>query len=385
MPYSLSDYCDMVADSVRINAYRDALKQVITPESTVLDIGCGSGIFCLLACKMGARHVYGIEPDSSIHMAKKLMKANGFSDRSTFYNLTTEEVTLPEKVDIIISDLRGALPLYGHHLKIINDARTRFLKQGGALIPQSDRLYMAPISDSTLYDSLNHTWLNDFEKGLDFSVLLDTFSDHWQCVTLKPEAVRGTHQLWGELDYTSPLPESVKKDAEWTFTTPQTLHGIGVWFDCTTWKDIGFSANPSAKNRPSVYGNAFFPFKKPLTLAPGDTLAVNMAAHQLESDFVINWETKHTHGNQVSTFKQSSMTAEIPTADSLKRRADNYIPNLSTYGHIELSILTGMKANKSLGDIAHELADQFPEQFSTWHKALTHVGTIASAYSRDRK
>ena len=60
--YEIHDYGGMIYDSVRMDAYIRSLKSIITPESVVLDIGTGPGIFALIACQSGARKVYAIEP-----------------------------------------------------------------------------------------------------------------------------------------------------------------------------------------------------------------------------------------------------------------------------------------------------------------------------------
>ncbi|MBI4588189.1 MAG: hypothetical protein HY725_05080 [Candidatus Rokubacteria bacterium] len=47
--YSVYDYGRLIADSVRTHAYAQALRRVVKPDSVVLDIGTGTGIFALLA------------------------------------------------------------------------------------------------------------------------------------------------------------------------------------------------------------------------------------------------------------------------------------------------------------------------------------------------
>src|SRR5262245_28785524 len=59
--YSVSDYGSMMADDSRMKAYSEALRRVVNSESIVIDIGAGTGIFALLACRFGARRVYAIE------------------------------------------------------------------------------------------------------------------------------------------------------------------------------------------------------------------------------------------------------------------------------------------------------------------------------------
>ena len=56
--YSLADYGTMIADRVRLDAHAEALRRVVTPASIVLDVGAGTGVMSLLACKFGARRVY---------------------------------------------------------------------------------------------------------------------------------------------------------------------------------------------------------------------------------------------------------------------------------------------------------------------------------------
>ena len=59
--YSIADYGAMIADDVRMGAFVRALRQAIKPGAVVIDIGTGTGIFALLACRFGARRVYAIE------------------------------------------------------------------------------------------------------------------------------------------------------------------------------------------------------------------------------------------------------------------------------------------------------------------------------------
>ena len=138
--YSISGYGQMITDDARMAAYSAALRQSVKPGCTVLDIGTGTGILALLACQYGAGSVYAIEPDNAIEVARKIASANGYSNRIHFIQKLSTEVKLPVKADVIISDLRGVLPLFQSHLPSIIDARERLLAPGGALIPQRDTI-----------------------------------------------------------------------------------------------------------------------------------------------------------------------------------------------------------------------------------------------------
>ncbi len=86
----------MIGDSVRMDAYAQALRQVVKPNSVVLDIGTGTGIFAMLACKFGARRVYAIEPNDAVQVARETAIINGFAERIEFFQALSTQVTLPE-------------------------------------------------------------------------------------------------------------------------------------------------------------------------------------------------------------------------------------------------------------------------------------------------
>ena len=93
--YSLAGYGSMIADRVRMDVFARALHHAITPDSVVVDIGTGTGILALLACRFGARRVYAIEPDDAIQVAREIAAANGYADRIDFIQAVSTKVTFP--------------------------------------------------------------------------------------------------------------------------------------------------------------------------------------------------------------------------------------------------------------------------------------------------
>ena len=71
-------HLSMLTDDVRTGSYRQAISQVVKTGDTVVDVGCGSGILTFLACRAGARHVYAIESEAVIEIAKLVAKKVGF-------------------------------------------------------------------------------------------------------------------------------------------------------------------------------------------------------------------------------------------------------------------------------------------------------------------
>src|SRR4029453_16198368 len=149
--YTISDYGAMIADTARTQAFFRALRAAITPDSIVVDIGAGTGIFSLLACRLGARRVYAIEPDDAIQVAKAMAVANGCSDRIEFAPDLSTNISLPEGADVMVSDIGGVLPWFRNHITSIVDGRRRFLAPDGVLIPRRDTAWLAVVEAEDWY------------------------------------------------------------------------------------------------------------------------------------------------------------------------------------------------------------------------------------------
>ncbi|HEX6912250.1 MAG TPA: 50S ribosomal protein L11 methyltransferase, partial [Longimicrobium sp.] len=100
--YDLAGYGAMAGDRVRMKAYAAAIARAVRPGDVVLDVGAGTGVFSLLACRAGARRVYAVEPADAIHTARELARENGFADRIDFIQGVSTAIGLPEKADVVV-------------------------------------------------------------------------------------------------------------------------------------------------------------------------------------------------------------------------------------------------------------------------------------------
>lgn len=289
--YSLKHYGDMIADGVRMQAYRRALKRAIRPGAVVLDLGAGTGIMSLLACRLGATKVYAVEPSDAIAVGAELARANGCADRIEFVQKASLDVTLPRRADVMVSDLRGVLPLHGLHIPSIVDARARLLAPGGVQIPQRDAVRAQLFSAPAVHADIVSPW-RDGAFGLDLSPALRWAGHQWRKATLSRPRGIGRPATLFELDYRSIESANAQGTAQWTIPRQATVHGLGAWFDTVLVDGIGFS---NAPGRPrAIYGQALFPFPQPLALDRGDRVRVTLAANLVAGDYVWRWETRIT-------------------------------------------------------------------------------------------
>ena len=75
--YSLDQFALMFSDKIRMEAYSEAIAGSVRPGDAVVDLGCGPGVFALLACKAGARCVYAIDTNGVVDFGRQLAAANG--------------------------------------------------------------------------------------------------------------------------------------------------------------------------------------------------------------------------------------------------------------------------------------------------------------------
>jgi protein arginine N-methyltransferase 1 len=274
--YDLHDYARMIADQERMGPYVSALAATVRPGSVVVDVGAGIGILALVACRLGARRVFAIETNDGIEVGRELARENGCADRIVFVQKDAREAELPERADVLVSDLRGSLPLFDDHLAVIADARERFLKPGGCLIPALDRLMVAVVEDEGLHTGA----LGPAEGPL--GVTLWAMQARLKNATLykydrilEPSHVVSTPACWARLEYASVRPSPITGRAELSIIRPCTGHGLLVWFEATLHGEHGFSNAPGHVNS---YTPLFLPWPRPVPLVPRDLVEVELWA-----------------------------------------------------------------------------------------------------------
>lgn len=376
--YRLISYGEMVADVPRMDAYGRALRRFVRPGGVVLDIGAGTGIFSLLACQYGAAEVHAVEPDAAIEVARTMAAANGFSDRIHCHQTLSTEVALPHPADVIVSDLRGVLPLFQHHIASIADARCRLLAPGGVLIPARDRLWAALIEDPMLYRPYAEPWLqNDY--GLDLSAGQPLVVNTWCKVNAKAEQLLVPPQHWATLNYDSIDQPNVSGELSWTMERPGTTHGVLVWFDAELAAGIGFSNRPGEPEL--IYGQAFFPWQEAVTLAEGDSVSVTLKADLVDDDYRWRWNIRVAVGGDPDSvkadFRQSTFYGAPVSLEKLRRRDGRFVPGRTEAAEIDQLVLSLIDGKTSLGEIAAALMTRFPKRFGRRQDALTYSANLA--------
>jgi len=258
------------------------------------------------------------------------------------------------------------------------DARNRFVRPGGIVVPQRDRLWAAVVSAPDLHDKFTSPW-RDAPLGLDLSRLQDLVVHEWMPAAVPESQIVSDASCWTEIEYATLHSASATGTAECVVRRDGPAHGVCVWFDTELVAGVGFSNAPSAP--PTVHGRAFFPWPSAITLHANEVVRTKFRVLPDGHEYTWVWETSvsgkdgavHAHWQQATFLGQAFSTAEM------HRRAHTHAPRLSEQGRITRAVLELMDGDTPLGDIATQLERQFPDVFADWHAALHRAADVASA------
>jgi len=377
--YSIANYGAMIADEPRMHAYAAALRQVVEPNSVVLDLGSGSGIMAFLACRFGARKVIAVEPDNVLQLARQIAAASGLDARIEFLHGLSTSVERPRCCDVVVSDLRGVLPLCTRHIPAIVDVRERWLAGGGIQVPSEDSIFGAVIESQSVWDKHFQGWMANV--GVDFSPAMQVRSGCMGRVALGPETLLTEPALWASIDYRTVTSPNHEARLSWRAHREGTGHGIALWFESVLADGVTLSNRPGEP--PLIYGQMYFPWPKPVALHSGDCIEARIRAHLAGDDYVWAWDT-YVHsgetGDAPRAFRQSTLQGSVWTSEWLAGRRLDARPALTAKGHAALEALRAMEQRATVREISLTLKERFPTEFLHLQQSVSFVSDLQSSY-----
>jgi protein arginine N-methyltransferase 1 len=368
--YTIHAYGQMVNNIPRMTAYAEALRRAITPGCTVFDIGAGPGVFALLACRFGAGKVVAIEPNSSISLLPQLARDNGCAGQIELFQGLSTDFQPSQRADVIVSDLRGSLPFFEHHVPAIVDARERLLKKEGTLLPQRDRLYACLVEAPQINRDYQSPWIEN-DLDLDLASVARFALNTPTTAHLEADHLLGDPVELGVIDYTLVAGPRFQAQIEIEAKRAGEAHGLLAWFDCEMLDELSFSNAPGQPEQ--IYGQTFFPLHRPLALSEGERIAIAVTADLVGDSYVWTW----TVG---SGPRQATFMSRILDPQAFEVRSSDHVPRPSLDIAIDQRCLAAFDGKRSLGAIADMIASEFPDRFGTGRTALDHVAKLAARY-----
>ena len=370
----------MLADEVRTETFRQAITQEVQPGDVVLDIGCGTGILTYFACLAGARRVYAVEHGDILSLAQMFCRQNGFADRVVFFDDWSTKITLPEPVDVLVTETIGNIGFEEGIVSWVLDAKKRHLKENGRVLPRTLSLCAVPVQTQDDYVDVSR-WDNDY-FALDFSAARSVAANNLMWTTFGSK-----HFLSEPATLLSVNLQQVDKEVfsmarSFQISQDGIMHGIGGWFESEIAPGIHLTNKP--KNETPSWNHVLLPLERPLKVKRGDMVEMSIQIRSNASQW--HWQvtpcspSRNGHSPQVQV-GQTTLAGQLSPASP----ADTIIPARSTDGEIDLFILQRMDGQQTFKELAQDTVTHFPNQFTSHQTALTHIQQVAAYYDRGKE
>jgi SAM-dependent methyltransferase len=350
----------MLADKVRMEAYRKAILDTVKNGDVVADIGTGSGILAFFAVQAGAKKVYAIEENEIIEEAKELAKINGLEKNIVFIKGRSDKVELPEKVDIITSELIGFFGLEEKLLRFTIDARNRFLKPGGKLVPSWLELFLVPIeSEAFLKENLG-VWNSDF-YGCDFlPVRSYAVSQRYITDCSKKARKIASPSMISHINFyeIEKVPRTFQ--GKFVINRKATFIGFVGYFQAGLSENVVLSTSPE---KPLTHWQqTFFPLQDDVGVEGGDEISCRLIAIPIGGNLFWQWKTGVSrNGDEIIKYSQSNLHIK---KEEIVIRKKNFTPILTETGEIFRRVFELCNGHRTIGEIAEILWKEYPEKYS---------------------
>jgi protein arginine N-methyltransferase 1 len=292
----------LLADRVRNAAFHAALQRAIVEgQTTVADIGAGTGFLGFLAAQLGARRVDLYETAGVAEVARKLLRHNRLRNCRLFEMHSTEAID-PDRVDLIVCETLGNYAFEENIVETLNDAHKRFLKRGGTIIPRGVRQFMCPVVSARFFAELA-AW-DSVGYGLDLGpaktmTLNNIYVRSFEAGDLL-EAARAA-KAWDELAFHRTNKSTRSGEASWTLSRRASVHGLALWWTADLADGIALSTGPLDPR--THWEQLYLPVLAPITVAAGQTLTARVrSTTSYERGTNVAWglTVRNAAGGQVS-------------------------------------------------------------------------------------
>ncbi len=372
MAKTLDEHYGYLSDRVKLEQYQAAISRLVRPEHVVLDLGCGSGLLGLMALRAGAAKVLFVEEAAIIEVARQTVAEAGFANRAEFFKTNSFELTLPEQVDVVICDHVGYFGFDYGILDLLADAKQRFLKPDGIVVPAQIELKLAPV-ESTACRKLVGQW-RDGSVPDEYGWLGTAAANTKHATQFEREELLADEETLATLELGVEAPPFLSWSVEFNCARGGTLDGVAGWFDCRLIDDIRMTNSPVAEDHLDR-SQAFFPLDAPVAVTAGERVQVTvMARHQ---DHVIAWIIELPDAGM--RFTHTTFNGLLLDSEALTRAQQDRVAELNDRGRARQVVLSYCDGQRTVAEIQEIVRREHPDLFPSAQAMSSFVSQVLAS------
>lgn len=377
--YSLKDYQHMFSHEQRGPAFVDVVRSIVRPGDIVLDLGAGAGHLSVVAALAGAGHVYAVETNPLVWLGAELAAANGCSDRITWMQADSRHIDLPERANVMLTDLRAVLPFGDESIAVQNDARARLCTPDVRELTVRDTLWAAPCEAPPPY---RHAYRESAPEklGVNCEPLLKRAAAMWHRAEVGPELLLAAPTHWHTIRYAAGAPTDAFGRPAWKAARRGLLDGLCIWFDSELANGARISNAPGMPD--TVYGRAFLPFVEPIPVESGDQIDGEITFKAMPDSYAVIWGVAVApvagSSRPLRRARQSTLDQLTFGPRGIDSHALDHRPPVGVVGAEWQTLLSLADGARTNAEIAKELLHRYPRRFTDLGGARDFVtGAVA--------
>jgi hypothetical protein len=350
---SVNYYRDLLAEPLRIEAFRRAVGCAVRQGDHVLEIGTGLGTYAFFAADAGAKKVWAIDGHPIVHVARAIARLNGYGDRVEFIRGWFPQVELGGQVDVaIVEDFPPRL-IDACVCRWLHALDERHAVPGYRVVPAAARWVVAPVSSPALWEDLNPLGATDEAYGIDWSASRAYVMNRPATVTIPAGALLGAGREIGQVDFADAgRPVGPTSEASWRLDQDTVVHGLAYWFDLELTDGEWLSNAPGSDT--GSWRHLFLPIDPPIEVAAGGTVEASVGT-EVAADGQPTW--LHWTAASGAQSRRGHEFAGFPASlGDLRAASPDGTPQLSEQGRRKLRILELADGRRTVDEIAAVVA-----------------------------
>ncbi len=282
--FANSTHIEMLDDVDRTGRYLDAISAVVRPGDVVLDLGAGTGVLTLAAARAGARTVYAVEVSGDVRLIRELCREyikNGVVQPIQEWSTS---VTLPERADLLVTEIIGGDPFGEDILELTMDARRRLLAPDARLIPKRLRVLGMPVTipgDQLDRHRFTEKTVERWARlwGEEFRSLSRVDRDRWDRFHIKAQETRDWPALAppvvvAEIDFATVDSAEIENSVTTEASARGKLNGVVVFFELGLGGGVTLSTHPAQVSATNHWPSPVWCVVDGRDVEPGDRISI---------------------------------------------------------------------------------------------------------------